>query len=134
MELLAEPVIVTSKGNVLHLGKEQEMSALGVTKRSCYVSTVPLLYAVSVPALLPLADVLQNSHSFVVHWPKNDALVAQAASVEHQRGISLGITPAETVESPRLAECNAYMECEVLQRIPCGDHLLVIGQVRKREW
>ncbi len=134
MELLAEPVIVTSKGTSVVLGKEQEVAALGVTKRSCYVSTIPLLYAVSIPRLLPLADVLQSSDSFVVHWPKNDSLVAQAASVEHKQGIGMGMVSAETVESPRLASCNAYMECEVLQRIPCGDHLLVIGQVRKREW
>ena len=134
MELLAEPIIVTARGAVAVLGKMSSLDALGVTKRYSYVSTVPLLYAISVPNLLPLTAVLQTSDSFVAHWPKNETITTQAETQQHKQGITLATTEAETVEASRLTACAAYMECEIVQRIPCGDHTLFIGQVRKREW
>ncbi len=42
-----------------------------------------------------------------------------------------GLTPipAKKVKSSLIKECFGHIECEVVNRITCGDHTLFVGQV-----
>jgi flavin reductase (DIM6/NTAB) family NADH-FMN oxidoreductase RutF len=132
MELLAEPVIVTCSGEGKVVGRAQIVHGIGVTKRYSYVSTSPLMYSIALPNPLPLTELLKSSGHFVVHWPKDEKLIRWVEEAQLRPDVAFERTASETIESDRLKNCETYMECEVVQSIPCGDHTLFIANVRKR--
>lgn len=134
MELLAEPVVITSSGEGIVVGRRQNVDCVGVTKRYSYVSTSPLMYSISLPNAFPLTQLIASTTHFVVHWPTDEKLVTWAQEQQLQHHVSFEKETSETVESHRLKNCDRYMECEVVHTLPCGDHTLFIANVRKRVW
>lgn len=133
MELLNEHVIVTSRGTLEVLGKKMEIDAIGVTRRYCYASTIPLMFCISMPNMLRITKVLEAGGNFVVHWPKKSELISEAEEMQTRNDApTIDVEEAETVDCLRLENCTTYIECEVEHRIPCGDHTVFIGKVRKR--
>ena len=38
---------------------------------------------------------------------------------------------AETIDCPRITEALGYLECEVINQIETGDHILFVGKITK---
>ena len=134
MELLKR-VVVTGRGVVSVMGKDKELDAVGVTRRYSYVSTDPLKYAVSLAKFLQVTKAIKSGGAFVVHDLKKEHVEAmEEASTKLLDQTQIKVEEAETVDCWRIADCPEYIECEVTNTIDLGDHVLFIGQVRKRVW
>ncbi|MFQ5620298.1 MAG: flavin reductase family protein [Candidatus Nanoarchaeia archaeon] len=134
MEILNR-VVVTGRGSVTLVGKEKVVDAVGVTRRYCYVSTNPLMFAVSLAKVLQVTKAIDSGRSFVVHDLKKEHIEdMEKASVQLKPQSVVNVGEAETVDCWRIADCPVYIECEVVQDIDCGDHVLFVARVRKRVW
>lgn len=78
-------------------------------------------------------NILQR-RAFVVNVPGSDLADCawRAAALTHPRPVeALGLTPipALKVKPPRIAECKAHLECELVQHLAFGDEVILIGEI-----
>jgi flavin reductase (DIM6/NTAB) family NADH-FMN oxidoreductase RutF len=117
----------------LHKGQHNVMTASWLTLGS--LGPVALTVAIQPSRLTH--EFISAQEQFVINIPVLDHL-----RVVHEAGMSsgrdkdkfrdLGIEPVDSVEvePPRVDGCVAYIECQLLDRIPAGDHDLCIAEVR----
>ena len=81
-------------------------------------------------------DLISEQGEFVVNSPGFDVAVrAHVCGVKSGRDIDkwieAGLTPkpAQRVHPPIIEECYGHIECEVVNRVNCGDHTLFVGEV-----
>ncbi len=81
-------------------------------------------------------DLIAEQGEFVVNSPGFE-IAAKAHICGTKSGRSLdkfaeaGLTPkpAQRVRPPLIEECYGHIECEVVNRVTCGDHTLFVGEV-----
>ena len=128
---LIEPgpvVLVTAQ----YRGERNVMTAAWVAPAA---STPPLVALVVYPANYT-HDLIVKGGDFVLNIPARPlAEQAHRAATVSGRNVdkflTLGLTPFEAtkVNSPRIAECIAHIECGVVGRYDTGDHSLFIGEI-----
>ncbi|MBU1199009.1 MAG: flavin reductase family protein [Nanoarchaeota archaeon] len=129
-------VLVTVRAPFNMLGKEELKDNLSVVSWHMPASFTPGKYAISVPTYDNMKKMISTARNFVVNFMGNDQR-SIVLSAESQDGVFmnlfdyLGVTrmDSERVESPRIKEAKAFLECEVEQELESGDHTIFVGKV-----
>lgn len=81
-------------------------------------------------------DVIRRAREFVISIPtvRELSLVRTAGTISGRKkdkfeGLGLTAEPSVKIDSPRVAECPAHLECRLLRTVRCGDHSLFVGEV-----
>src|SRR5918992_482561 len=93
------------------------------------LSLAPTLISIAVHPNRLSHSFISASEQFVVNVPTVDLIgpVHQAGMISGRdidKFATVGLEPAEAtvVEAPRVSGCAAYIECQVRDRAPVGDH------------
>ena len=111
-------------------GLPHGMTANAVTS----VSLDPLLVLVSVSRDAGMSGVVQQSRVFALSFLAADQQPVSDHFADEDRGLGLeefaGIaTHAGVTGAPLLDGASAWLDCELYDVVPGGDHLLVLGRV-----
>jgi flavin reductase len=94
------------------------------------LSLDPPLVLVAVDKRAMTLDYLKRNRCFAINILRHDqeAISRRFAKNGPKDFSDLGTTTAKTT-APVLAECLAYVDCEVVDILPGGDHEIFIGQI-----
>ena len=139
MSELTDPrqvILVSSREEMDIMGKKEVKDNIITIAWHMPVSFEPKLYAISVGKTRFSAELIKKSKAFVVNFVpfelKDKALLCGTKSGMHMDKFSeSGLTKEEasSVDCPRIKEALAYMECEVVNEVDAGDHIIFIGKV-----
>ena len=139
MSELAGPrqvVLVTSRSNMEVIGKEIEKDDIITIAWHMPVSFEPQLYAVSIGKTRYSCGIIQKSKSFVVNFIpyelKEKALFCGTHSGQHMdkfKESGLIMEEAQSVDCGRIKQATGYLECEVINEVDSGDHIIFVGKV-----
>jgi len=139
MSELTDPrqvILVTSREEMDIMGKKQVKDNIITIAWHMPVSFDPRLYAISVGKTRFSADVISKSKVFAVNFVpfslKDKALLVGTKSGRHMDKFAetgLGKEECSSVDCPRIKEALAYIECEVVNEVDAGDHIVFIGKV-----
>ena len=100
----------------------------------------PMMYGISIGKKRFSLELIRNSKIFVVNFIskefKEDVLFCGEVSgreVDKFKETRFEKEEAETINCPRIKQALGYLECEVVDEIETGDHILFIGKVKKAE-
>ena len=98
----------------------------------------PFLYAISVGKTRYSLSLIRKSKVFVVNFMPielKDKVVfcgkTSGETIDKFQASGLHKEDAESVDCPRIMEALGYLECEVVNEVETGDHILFIGKVIK---
>lgn len=98
------------------------------------VSTNPPLIAISVNHKRFSAEMISHSQEFALNFPTRPLLhhVQYLGSLSGEHIDKFEATQLETfspqkITAPLLSACAAWIECEVVEVVPLGDHLVFVG-------
>jgi flavin reductase (DIM6/NTAB) family NADH-FMN oxidoreductase RutF len=104
------------------------------------LSFEPMMFAVSIGKTRYSLEIVRSSKVFVAnfmgHVSENGVLFCGRNSGRNaDKFASCGLKKeeAKTVDCPRIVEALAYLECEVVNEIEFGDHILFAGKVTHAE-
>lgn len=139
MSELTDPrqvVLVSCREEMDILGKKQVKDNIITLAWHMPVSFNPNLYAISVGKTRFSCEIIKKSKAFVVNFVSDnlakEALVCGTKSGAHiEKFKEAGLTKEEasSLDCPRIKEASAYMECEVINEVDAGDHIIFIGRV-----
>ncbi len=139
MSELTDPrqvILVTSREEMDILGKKQVKDNIITIAWHMPVSFNPKLYAISVGKTRFSCEIIKKSKAFVVNFIpfelKDKALLVGTKSGMHiDKFKEAGLTKEEcdNIDCPRIKEALAYIECEVINEVDAGDHIIYIGKV-----
>jgi flavin reductase (DIM6/NTAB) family NADH-FMN oxidoreductase RutF len=102
------------------------------------VSSEPELYAISVSPKRFSYQLIMDSKVFVVNFMPykcKDAVMYcgshRGELIDKFREAGLKKEEAESIDCPRIKEADGYLECEVVNHIDAGDHVIIVGKVLK---
>jgi len=133
-----QTVLVTCRGQIKDKfsGKENIKDNIIVLDWHTPLSFNPFLYAISVGKTRFSLNLIKESKVFAVNFMpfylKDDILFCGRNSGEYLdkfEKTSLTKEESEKIDCPRIKQALAYLECEVIQEIDSGDHILFIGKV-----
>ena len=143
MSELTDPrqvILVTCREEMDILGKKQVKDNIITIAWHMPVSFDPNLYAISVGKTRFSCEVITKSKAFVVNFVpftlKDKALICGTKSGTHIdkfKESGLGKEEAKSVDCPRIKEALGYIECEVVNEVDAGDHIIFIGKVLNSE-
>jgi len=100
------------------------------------VSADPPMLAVSIRPTRHSYRMIEETKEFVINVPPADLLrsvwicgTKSGRDVDKFEETGLTRTSANEVSVPMIAECLAWLECRVADRIELGDHVLFVGEV-----
>lgn len=133
-------ILVTTRANVDIMGKEQSKDDIITLAWHMPTSFNPALYAISVGKNRFSLKLIQISKVFVVNFmpasSKKDIIYCGSRSGEYLnkfKDTGLEKVEAETVDCPRIKQALGYIECEVINEIDAGDHIIFVGKILKSE-
>jgi len=104
------------------------------------VSFKPELYAIAIGKTRFSCELVSKSKCFVVNYVpyelEQEAVFCGSNSgktTDKFKESGLGKEEAEKIDCPRIKEAVGYMECEVINEVEAGDHIIFIGKVLKSE-
>lgn len=133
-----QTVLVTCRGNVKNKFRRGDSLKDNVITLDWHmpVSFEPFLYSICVGKTRFSCGVIQNSKVFVVNFVpynlKEKVLFCGRNTGENMDKIKeSGLTKEESekVDCFRVKEAVAWLECEVINEIDAGDHIIFIGKV-----
>jgi len=96
----------------------------------------PPLVAISVGVGRLSHELIERSKEFVVNVPGMEMLEKvwicgriSGRSIDKFKHSGLTPVPSKNVKAPRIGECTAHLECELVNRLRTGDHTIFIGRV-----
>lgn len=129
-------VLVSSRSHMEVMGKEIEKDDIITVAWHMPVSSEPQLYAVSIGKTRFSCSIMQKSSSFVVNFIpyelEEKAVFCGSRSGEHIdkfKDSGLTMEEAQNIDCGRIKEALGYMECEVINEVDAGDHIIFIGKV-----
>lgn len=129
-------ILVSCREEMDIMGKKQVKDNIITLAWHMPVSFNPNLYAISVGKTRFSCSVIRKSKAFVINFVpfslKEKVIFCGTKSGAHIDKFSeSGLTKEEasSVDCPRVKEALAYMECEVVDEIDAGDHIVFIGKV-----
>lgn len=133
-------VLVTSRADMKIMGKDILKDNIITLAWHMPVSFSPSLYAIAVGKTRFSCGLIKKSKSFVVNFLpyslKEKAVICGSKSGEHiDKFAEAKLTKEESssVDCPRIKEAAGYLECEVVNEVEAGDHIIFIGKVLKSE-
>ncbi|MFH0977898.1 MAG: flavin reductase family protein [Candidatus Woesearchaeota archaeon] len=139
MVFSAEPiqtVLVSCKATVDILGKPTLKDNLITINWHMPCSFNPQMYVISVGKSRFSAELLKKSRCFAVNFmpftAKEKVLFCGRNTGRHiDKFKKAGLTREEStaIDCPKVAEAVAQLECEVVDIVEAGDHLLFIGKI-----
>lgn len=143
MSELTDPrqvILVTCREEMDIFGKKEIKDNIITLAWHMPTSFNPNLYAISVGKTRFSCEIIKKSKAFVVNFVPdklaNQALICGTKSGRHVdkfKEAKLTKEEAKSVDCPRIKEALAYMECEVINEIDTGDHIIFIGKVLNSE-
>lgn len=129
-------VLVTSRAMLKNpvTGDDMERDNVVTIAWHTCISSDPLMYGVAIAKSHYSAKLITESKAFVVNFltadMEEEAIKAGSRSGEHFDKIKdFEVEDADNVDCFRLKKAVAYMECEVVNELELGDHMLYIGKV-----
>ena len=129
-------ILVTSRATVDILGRETIKDNVMTLTWHMPCSFNPGLYAISIGKQRFSLKLIKESRAFVVNFIpasfKDKAEYCGNYSGEHIDKFDkakLAKEECDTIDCCRLSEAIAYIECEVVNEIEAGDHIIFIGKV-----
>lgn len=133
-------ILVTSRSHMEVMGKEIEKDNIITLAWHMPVSMEPELYAIAVAKPHFSCKIIQKSKSFVVNFIpyelKKAALFCGRHSGSHMdkfKEAGLTMEEAQSLDCGKIKEALAYIECEVINEVDAGDHIIFIGKVVNSE-
>jgi flavin reductase (DIM6/NTAB) family NADH-FMN oxidoreductase RutF len=135
-------ILVTCRG---HYKKEysnetEEKDAIMAAAWHMPVSKEPFLYAVSIKKTSFCHKLIDQSEVFAVNFMSNDHLEAikfcgttSSQHIDKFKQTNLTKEESDKIDCPRIKESIGYLECQVKQKIPIGDHTIFIGHVHNHK-
>ena len=133
-------ILVSSRETMEVMGKEIEKDNIITVAWHMPVSMEPELYAITIAKSHFSSDIISNSKTFVVNFIpfelKKHAVFCGTHSGSHMdkfKESGLTMEEAQSIDCGRIKEAIAYLECEVINEIEAGDHIIYIGKVMHSE-
>lgn len=131
-------ILVTSRAKMNVLGKEVIKDDIITLAWHMPTSFDPDLYAISVGKTRYSYKLINKSKVFCVNFIpyelKDQALFCGRHRGEHTDKFKmLGKDECEKIDCPRIKEALAYLECEVINEIETGDHVIFVSQVLNQQ-
>lgn len=125
------------KLTVLVTSIDQEKNANIITVAWAMPTSVnPPLVAISVGPSRYSHDLIQETGEFVINIPSQELLEEvkfcgskSGSSVNKFEETSLTSEDSQKLDTPRISECAANIECEVVDELRTGDHTIFIGKI-----
>jgi len=99
-----------------------------------------MLYAIAVGKLRHSFNMVQESKVFVVNFipstMKQAAIICgrnSGSQTDKFKLAKLETEESDTIDCPRLKDALAYLECELINEIDAGDHVIFLGKVTRSE-
>jgi len=135
-EDLYPSILVSVRASIDLLGKPSVKDMLSVVDWHMPASITPMRYAISIRSDDSMRRMISKAGNFVVNFMGREQR-SIVLSCENQDSMFidlfefLGITKtdSEKIESPRIREAKAVLECEVIQELDSGDHTIFLGRV-----
>lgn len=131
-----EAVLVTSKAEVDILGKKTEKENIVTIAWHMPLSYDPLMFAIALSDKRFSHKLISKSKAFAVNFLpasfKKQILFCGRNSGELiDKFEKSGLTKedSEKIDCPRIKEAVAFLECEVVEEVKAGDHIVFIGKV-----
>jgi len=131
-----QTVLITSRAKTSILGREQEKDNIFAIDWHMPSSKEPRLYAISVGKERFSSELIKKSRCFVVNFMSPDyekeVLFCGTHSGKHMdKFIETSLTKeeAEKIDCPRINEASAFLECEVINELETGDHVIFVGKI-----
>lgn len=100
------------------------------------LSSKPPVIGIAVEQSRHSAEMISHAQEFALNFPKRPYLhhvqYLGALSGEHIDkidAVQLATFAPTTITSPLIADCAAWIECQVVEAVPIGDHILFAGLV-----
>jgi len=139
MSELTDPrqvILVSSREEMDIMGKKEVKDNIITIAWHMPVSFNPQLYAISVGKTRFSSSVISKSKAFVVNFIPfslaDKALIVGTKSgmhIDKFKEAGLGKEESSSIDCPRIKEAVGYMECEVINEVDAGDHIIYIGKV-----
>lgn len=132
-----QTVLITSRGTAKNRFNSKEEIKDNIITLDWHMPTSfePFLYAISIGRTRFSYNIIKNSGIFVVNFMpyelEKEVLFCGRNSGEHIDKLKeSGLTKQESekVDCFRIKEASAYIECEVINEIEAGDHIIFIGK------
>lgn len=143
MSELTDPrqvILVTSRAEMDILGKKELKDNIITLAWHMPTSFNPNLYAISVGKTRFTCKIIKKSKAFVVNFVpfklKEQVLICGTKSgvhIDKFKETKLTKEEAKNVDCPRIKEALAYIECEVINEVDAGDHIIFIGKILNSE-
>ncbi|MEZ4501783.1 MAG: flavin reductase family protein [Dehalococcoidia bacterium] len=98
------------------------------------LSSDPPLIGISIERSRHSVDMIQHSEEFALNFPARPLIhhvqylgALTGAEVDKFEATQLATFPAARLTAPLIEGCAAWIECEVQQVVPIGDHVLFVG-------
>lgn len=133
-------ILITSRARIIPRFSAKEVEKDNVMAATWHmpVSYTPPMYAIAVGKNKHSLELIRKGASFVVNFmpysAKDKVLESGRTSgelIDKIKIIGLKTEDAETIDCLRIKEALACLECEVVQEIETGDHIIFIGKVLK---
>lgn len=133
-----QTILVTCRGTAKNkfTSKEEVKDNIITLDWHTPISFNPFLYAISIGKTRFSLNIIKNSKVFIVNFMpfelKKEVLYCGRNSGEHiDKFKEAGLTKEESekLDCCRIKEAIAYLECEVVNEIEAGDHIIFIGKV-----
>jgi len=129
-------VAITTRANIEILGKSVSKDNIMIADWHTQLSFNPLLYGILIGKTRYTLNLIKKSKAFCVNFIPY-RLKEKIINCGKQRGEhidkfkenGLEKEECEKIDCPRLKEAIAFLECEVINEIETGDHILFIGKV-----
>ena len=79
--------------------------------------------------ILEQGEFVVNSPSIMLKEKMHLCGIKSGRDIDKFKEFGLTPIPAKKVRPPLIKECFGHIECEVVNRVICGDHTLFVGQV-----
>ena len=129
-------ILVTSSEKIEQFGKEIKKDNVMTLSWHMPVSHTPLMYAISVSKKRFSYHLIKKSNCFCVNFMpyslSEEILFIGRNSGSHiDKFLETGLhkEECESIECVRLKEALSYFECELVEEIEAGDHVMFVGRV-----
>lgn len=129
-------ILVTSRAEAEIMGKKQVKDNIFTLAWHMPTSFKPELYTISSGKQRFSTRLIQKSGVFCVNFMpfslKKEVLFCGRCSGEHiDKFKESGLTKEECqkIDCPKIREAVAFLECEVVNEIETGDHIIFVGKV-----
>ena len=139
MKLVYNPrqtVLVTCREEVPIMGKNVHKDNIITLDWHMPLSFEPGMYAISVGKSRFSRKIIEAGKSFCVNFmppEKEDAIIYcgrhSGEHIDKFKEAGLGKEECDNIDCPRIKEASAYVECETVQEIETGDHILFIAKI-----